>query len=300
MPAARYSPLATFCGTACWLGPVTHMKRILIALLSCSIVSLAGAAQHRQLVRKWETKPELKTPESVLYDAGAGLLYVSNVDGREAWTKDGKGSIAKIGLDGSVIAAEWVTGLNAPKGLGLHGGRLYAADIDVIAVIDVAKAAIVQTISVPGAQQLNDITISPDGVVYVSDSKARKIHAITDGKPAVWLENLKGPNGVLYAGGVLYVLDRGALLRVEKDRSLTTLVDGMEGDTDGVEQVQGDEFVVSCWRGKIYSVQGGEKQLLLDTQSKGVESADIGYDAQNRIVYVPTFFTNTVVAYELK
>jgi hypothetical protein len=46
-------------------------------------VSLVGAlhAQSRQLVKKWETEAALKTPESVLYDAGGRVLYVANIDG---------------------------------------------------------------------------------------------------------------------------------------------------------------------------------------------------------------------------
>jgi hypothetical protein len=52
----------------------------------------------------------------------------------------------------------------------------------------------------------------------------------------------------------------------------------------------------------IYYVDAGkrEKQTLLDTSAQSVNSADIGYDAKNRIVYVPTFFKNSVVAYEVK
>jgi hypothetical protein len=260
----------------------------------------APAAVH-QLVKKWETEPLLKTPESVLYDASGKLLYVSNIDGQEPWTKDGKGSIAKVGLDGKVIAAEWVTGMNAPKGLGLYKGKLYAADIDRVVVIDVSKAAIVDTIAIEGAQNLNDISIDRHGVVYVSDSKTKKIHQIKDGKPSVLLENLKGPNGVLAQGDDFYLLDSGALVKMGKDKTLTRLAEGMDSSTDGVEHVEGDDFIVSSWKGAVYYVSPKSgAQLLLDTRPQQVNSADIGYDAKNRIVYVPTFFKNTVVAYELK
>lgn len=274
------------------------MKKILITLAATGILTATSFAQNHQLVKKWETEPALKTPESVLFDAGAGVLYVSNIDGKEPWAKDGKGSIAKVGLDGKVIAAEWVTGLEAPKGLGLHQGRLYVADIDRVVVIDVAKGSIAQTILVEGAQRLNDVTIDAAGVVYVSDSQGGKVYAITQGKPSVYLEKLKGPNGVLAHGNDFYVLDSGTMFKVGKDKTLTKVVDGMEASTDGIEHVQGDEFIVSSWNGVVYYVKGGEKQQLLDTRP--VHSADIGYDAKNRIVYVPTFFKNTVVAYDVK
>jgi hypothetical protein len=65
--------------------------------------------------------------------------------------------------------------------------------------------------------------------------------------------------------------------------------------------VKGKDYVVSCWAGSIWYVNGdGTKQNLLDTREQKINTADIGYDAKNRIVYVPTFFKNKIVAYELK
>ncbi|HEX2853740.1 MAG TPA: ATP/GTP-binding protein [Opitutaceae bacterium] len=276
------------------------MKNLIITLAVVGTLIVPAFAQPHELVKKWETEPTLKTPESVLFDAGARVLYVSNIDGQQPWAKDGKGSIAKVGLDGKVIAAEWMTGFEAPKGLGLHQGRLYVADIDRVVVVDVAKNSIAETIPVAGAKKLNDITIDAAGVVYVSDSETGKVHAINGGKVSVYLENLKGPNGVLAHGGDFYVLASGTLFKVGQDKSLLKIVDGMEPSTDGIEHVQGDEFVVSSWNGVMYYVKGGEKQQLLDTRPLKKHTADIGYDAKNRMVYVPTFFANTVVAYEVK
>lgn len=276
------------------------MKTFTLLVTAFCSLTLTLSAQVPKLVKKWETTPTLKTPESVLYDAGASVLYVSNIDGMEPWAKDGKGSIAKVGLDGKVLMAEWVEGLEAPKGLGLYQDKLYVADLDQVVVINVVKGIITERITVEGAQRLNDISIDRTGVVYVTDSGTKKVFTITKGKAALYLENLKGPNGILAHGNDLYVLDAGALLKVEKNKSLTTIVDGLEGNTDGIEPVKANEFIVSCWRGVIYYVAGKEKTLLLDTRPQSVHSADIGYDAKNRVVYVPTFFTNTVVAYELR
>jgi hypothetical protein len=66
------------------------------------------SAQNHSLVKKWQTDTLLKTPESVLYDAKGGILYVSNIDGAPDG-KDGKGSIGKVGLDGKIIAVDWVS-----------------------------------------------------------------------------------------------------------------------------------------------------------------------------------------------
>ena len=272
-------------------------------LISGSIImsAMLATAQEHQLVKKWETDTLLKVPEGALYDAANKVVYVSNIDG-QPWEKDNKGSIGKVGLDGKIITVDWVSGLQAPKGLALYKNNLYVADFDKVAVIDIKKGAIVQTIPVEGAMGLNDITVDKKGVLYVSDSKVKRVHRIENGNVTTWLENLKGPNGVLIDGNDLFLLDAGGLYKVEKDKTLTKLADGMEGGTDGVEHVTGKDYIVSCWAGSIWYVNGsnGTKQNLLDTRAQKINTADIGYDAKNRIVYVPTFFKNSLVAYELK
>jgi hypothetical protein len=168
-------------------------------------------------------------------------------------------------------------------------------------VIDVKRGTIAETIPIEGAQRLNDVTVDKSGTVYVSDMQGLKIHAIKDGKPSVFLEGgFKRPNGVLAHGDDFYVLDSGGLIKFGKNKQRTTIVEGMDASTDGIEHVQGDEFIVSCWAGAVYQVKGKEKHLLLDTRPQKLNTADIGYDAKNKVVYVPTFFANTVVAYELK
>ena len=75
----------------------------------------------------------------------------------------------------------------------------------------------------------------------------------------------------------------------------------MEGGTDGIENVKGNEFIISCWAGVIWYInEDGSKELLLDSREIKKNSADIGFDAINKIVYVPTFWRNTVVAYQVK
>mgnify|MGYP001041609169 CR=1 FL=1 len=270
------------------------------SLLAILVFPCLLSSAQRQLVKKWETDSILKVPESVFYDKKNRVLYASNIDGQPD-EKDGKGSIAKIGLDGKIINVEWVTGLNAPKGMGVYNNTLWVADLDEVAAIDIKTGQITQRIKIDGAQFLNDITIDKKGVVYVSDSRGKTVHTVTNGNATLFLDNLKGPNGLLAHDNVLYVLDNGALFKVEASRNLVKLADGMEGGTDGIEPVKKNEFIVSCWGGVIYYVNAdGSKEKLLDTREQKINSADIGYDAKNRIVYVPTFWKNSVVAYELK
>jgi hypothetical protein len=275
------------------------MKSIFFAAIILLCISFNSFAQHK-VTKLWETDTILKVPESVLFDAENKVLYASNIDG-EPWTKDGKGSIGKIGLDGKIIAVEWVSGLDAPKGLGIYKGKLYAADLTSVVVIDLKKGAIEKKIPVEGAENLNDISVGNDGVVWVSDSKKNKIYRIENDKSSVYLENLKGANGVLMRGKDFYIVDAGSAYKVNDDKTMTKISDGMEGGTDGIENVTGNDFLVSCWQGALWYVHAdGTKELLFDGKAQKTNTADIGFDPKTKIVYVPTFFRNSVIAFEVK
>ena len=278
------------------------LRPLACALLASSLMASAQAAEHK-LTQQWESAATLKTPEGVRLDPVRKQLYVSNIDG-EPWAKDGKGSIGKVGLDGTVIAAEWVTGLNCPKGLALSddGKTLYAADADAVAVIDVDAARITERIALPGAERLNDI-VNSHGTLYVSDTKARKVYAMKDGQATVHLDEsaLAGPNGVLVHDDILYVLDDNSLKRVAADRSIKVLASGMEGGVDGVEAIGGGDFLVSVWSGALWYVPAsGDKQLLFDGKAVKTNTADFAWDGATKTVYVPTFFRNSVMAFRLE
>jgi hypothetical protein len=154
---------------------------------------------------------------------------------------------------------------------------------------------------VAGSHGLNDIALGADGTIYVSDSKDRKIYSVRDGKATLVVEGLKAPNGVHVRDGQLFFMDNGSLYRLGADNAKVLVSTGKEGNGDGLESVGGGEFVISYWQGVIDLAKAdGSREVLLDTSAAKISSADLGYDPANRIVYVPTFFKNTVVAYELK
>lgn len=277
------------------------MKKL--ALLGALLLATGAQAQTHKLTQVWETDATLKVPESVRFDAKRKVLYVSNIDG-EPWAADGKGSIAKVGLDGKVIAAEWVTGLDCPKGLVLSkdGKRLYAADAGGIVVIDIEAGKIEKKIAIPEGIQLNDLASDGKDTLYISDSKGKKVLAVKGDAVTVELDEkvLKGPNGLLVHRGKLYVLDNNSLNEVQADKSLKVIVGGMEGGTDGLEHVKGDDFLVSVWSGAVWYVSGTSKELLFDGKAADTKTADIGWDPATKTVYVPTFAKNTVVAFKVE
>ena len=274
-------------------------------LASCDTKKQEGSDQDSTVVAEasleqiWATDTTLMTPESVLFDGSNNVLYVSLIDGAPDG-KDGKGGIAKVGTDGKIIDANWVTGLSAPKGMGMAGNQLYVTDLTDLVQIDIPSGKIVKKTPVEGAVFLNDVSADKQGNVYFTDMRAGKIHMLKDGKITTVLDSINNPNGVLaVADGILFT-ESGKLQKLDAQNNKTTLAEGMDGSTDGIEEVAPGEYLVSCWVGEIYHVKDGVATKLLDTKADKINSADIGYDAAKKIVYVPTFFKNSVVAYQLK
>jgi hypothetical protein len=275
------------------------MKNLYWALILLLPLASGAQANTHTLEKLWETDTVIAVPESVLPDARHSLLYVSLIDGG-GWDADGKGGVGKLSLDGKQFDGNWISGLNAPKGLGRFGNRLYVADIGNVVVIDIAKGAIVKKIAIAGATGLNDVTVDASGVVYVSDSKAGKVYRIEKDVPQLYMDDLPGANGLKATKSGLYILARKAVLFADANKQLKTITTLPNGG-DGVEEVGNGDLIVSEWLGIVYYVYAdGRKEVLLDTHEQKKNTADIHYDIAAHILYVPGFNARTVAAYRLK
>lgn len=278
------------------------MKNIKTSLLIVALIAINVAAMAQSLTLKWSSDTTLRVPESVLVDAKNNVLYVANIDGVPDG-KDGKGFISILTPDGKIKNREWVTGLDAPKGMGLYKNNLYVTDITSVAVIDITTGKITARHEISGSQFLNDITVDSKGNVYISDSATGIVHKLTNGKIETYIESAdaKSTNGVLSLGDALYLVDfqTGTFYKADAAKKLTKI--GVTGEGgDGVVSVGKNEFLVSSWYGEIYYVDAtGKSTRILDTKGK-ISSADIDYDPKTKTLYVPTFFTNTIMAYEFK
>lgn len=269
--------------------------KIILTLLSVLIVTV-NQAQH-SIEKLWESDTTLAVPESVLFDKT--ILYVSLIDG-QPWEVDGKGGIAKLDLNGKILNAAWTIGLNAPKGMGILDTKLFVADVSEVVVINTATGKIESKIPVEGATGLNDITIDKKGVIYVSDSKLGTVHQIKKGKAELYLSDLKGVNGLKAVDNDLYLLTANDVFKVGGDKKLVSVAVTEIGG-DGIEPVGNGDYIISCWPGLVYYMdKDGKLTTLLDSREQKRNTADIGFNPTEHIVYVPTFFKKSVVAYKLK
>jgi len=291
------------------------MKRFLYVILpavlciSCNSPKPAGtqsassAEAEYTLTELWKTDSLMLTCESVLFDASRDVLFVSCINGAPS-EKNGKGYIAMLDVDGKIKSLEWVSGLDGPKGMGISGDLLFVTDIDRLVVIDIEKAEVLERIPVGGASFLNDIAIDTDGTVYFTDSDTGWIWKYKEGKMELWVtEGLERPNGLYIEESRVLLTSSGSsdLKIIDKATGEYKTVTTDIGHGDGVE-FTGKEghYIVTSWAGEIFLVLPDySKVSLLKTSDQKINSADIGFNREKQVIYVPTFFDNRVVAYQL-
>lgn len=280
----------------------TVLSLSLLWFITISVISQETKPfQSDRLDKKWETPQTLFTPESVCYDPGSGTLFVSNINGQPI-EKDGNGFISLLGIDGSLTELRWVTGLNAPKGMGIFNGMLYVTDIDCVAAIDIKNKSIKKFYEFPEAKFLNDIAIDIYGTVYISDMMSTRIYRIIEDKTETWLDDklLTSPNGLFVENDVLMIGCNKIILANIKNRKLITFLEET-GGIDGLEATGDGRYIFSDWSGSVYLVDTDKMiEKILDTTPAGMNAADIEYIPALHLLLVPTFGDNRVFAYQLK
>ena len=280
-----------------------------ILILSFILINPVNAKQPK-LELNWELDG-LHNPESAVYDPVLNHLYVSNVDGSPI-DKDRNGFISIVSLDGKIINKKWVTGLNAPKGLTLHGRTLYTTDIDELVSINIDNGQITNRFKVDDAKFLNDVAADKNGNVYVSDMALDRIHILTGGNFDIWIESadLEAPNGLHIQGDEIILGSWGKmtdgfateipghLKRISiENKTIKSIGDGSSvGNLDGVESDGGEGFYVTDWiNGKLIHIKNtGEVTELLDLP-KG--SADHEVITKKGLIFIPLMMDNKLLSY---
>lgn len=307
-------------------------------LLAADNVTVANAQQQQTTTTKmekvWETITELKTPESVIYEPNENVLFVSNIDGAPDG-KDNQGFISKVSpLNGSIIELNWVTGLNAPKGMTIINNNttnntlLYVSDITDLIEIDVNNGKIINRFNAPGSAFLNDVASDNQGYVYVADTVTNTIYRLdtknlgdnsTNNNNAslqAWLQTpeLNGPNGLYVdnSNKKLIVASLGAFsnpagsIRVVDLQNRTVNSLGNEGSAvpiGGLDGIEADStgrhyYVTDNAGGKLYVVNSnGTGYETLDLQNQG--AADLGVILNENLIIIPMMQDNKLEAYRI-
>ena len=278
----------------------TKVELLLVVLLISSTYILGQNSEHVQL--QWKTEKILQIPESVLYYAEEHVIFVSSIDGKPN-TKDNDGFISKINLKGEIIKLNWVEGISAPKGMGIHKGKLYVSNIDQLVEIDIATSKIIKRYEAPDAKFLNDVVVDKYGNVYVSDMETNKIWCLNKGEFEIWLEidDLQHPNGLFVEKMKLLIGNKGYILSVDlKTKKAKKYIENT-GSIDGLVSCGKGSYLISDWAQNVYKVHPKkDKVKILTMGSKNINAADIEYIPEEKLLLIPTFFDNSVIAYKIK
>ena len=249
------------------------------------------------LKKEWSVKSGLALPEAVAFDPGSNACYVSN------YFNDGQEFISKVSPAGEIIEREWIKGLRMPTGMCLKGSTLYAVDRGGLNIIDIKRKEIVEKIPLSGMRMANDVAMDREGNLYISDTPAGAVFRYSRGKLEPWLQGLSGPNALLCEKGRLLVGQNEKLIAVNlASKAAETLAVFERGaNIDGLEPDGRGGYLVGDHNGKLYRLSArGEKTLLLDTSNPGDKIADFAFIPKLKLLIIPTFDANSLVAYSMK
>jgi len=207
----------------------------------------------------------LRAPESVV--SSGEFLFVSNLGAKVAPSeKDGDGFIAKLEPNGVMFEEQFLSGLNAPKGMVLQGKTIYVTDIDRLLAFDVASKQKTLDLDFSSTKTtfLNDIAVLDDKTLAVTATDLHKIFIVRLGETPQFTEmKLKQPvlgaNGLAYdfLRKTLYVVGfgdgkpSGQLFKITLDKDNQVLkqvrVGKLKGHLDGIAMLNPNEALVSDW-----------------------------------------------------
>jgi sugar lactone lactonase YvrE len=151
------------------------------------------------------------------------------------------------------------------------------------------------------------VAADASGNIYVTDMSSENsvIYKLTQGQMTAWAKGkeILKPNGLYMEKERLVVGNSGdgSLKSINlADRKINTLarvgsgIDGLRSDGKG-------NYFISDWKGKTSLVTAsGEIIVLMDTTTSKINSADLEYIKSQRLLLIPTFFDNRVVAYRVE
>ena len=268
-------------------------------LMICMTLNAQEPFQSSKLTKVWEVNTGLDVPESAFFNPIDSIIYVSNIVGKFD-EKDGIGYISKINLKGKMVQKEWVKGLNGPKGMYLTKSKLFITDEDRVLEIGVPSGKILKEYKNSHSKDLNDVTVAPNGKVYVTDSGSDCLFVAGKDSLEVFIQSkeVKGMNGIYSEGNLIYIGAGGKLLSINTNTNAISVLATNVGYLDGLLKIGQGTFITSNWGGTIQLiVLGKTPEKLLESK---IHAADLEYISSKHLLLVPTFTENKLVAYKLE
>ncbi len=186
--------------------------------------------------------------ESVLYVPNHDYIYVSNVN------QEAVGFISRLNKDGSIDTLKFVENIPVALGMAYDQGKIYVASLNTVKVIDLETGRIINELVAEDGGMLNDITITPDGDLFVTDFMTHQIYRSNGEKLVSWLasEEFIMLNGIFFDYGQLLVSNMnmetmtGSVLKIDVVTKEFSVIKSMEniGAIDGISKL-GNKYIAS-------------------------------------------------------
>ena len=289
-----------------------------VLILLALILSTAGCEKKavtpqptgpQWIVEQVGTIEGLDVPECVVIDKIDGKIYISNIVTPDEgyWIDDNDGFISQHKPDGQVEKLKWLestttSAVNDPKGMCIVGRKLYFNDNTKVKYISLDQPDQVGVIELEGAQKLNDL--GTDGTnVWVTDTGAGNVFCISPDGSSRQIPAPEEINGItLYKGkafGVswgnheIFELDPAGI----KEPVPFGLADNFTA-LDAIEVLEDDSFIVTDFQGNKLSWISADRKTVR-TLAEMTSPADVGYDRERNLLYVPQLLENNVVIFIL-
>lgn len=240
----------------------------------------------------WVASGSFCEPETVL-PLPDDTLLVSNVCG---FRDPGSGFLTLLDAEGGAIDWRIVEALDAPTGMVLRDDQLFIVDRNRVKVFSWPEYELLETI-VLDTEVANDVAVSHDGTMYVSDTAGNKVVEIgNDRRQSVLTgtSQFPGANGIHVNGNTLYV-GGSRLWQVDLvDHSVVTVGPEWLTDIDGIEMEPNGTLQLTPVAGPLVRFCNGDRLEILG--GEGISSANHGYAADLGLALIPTGFDNTVIA----
>lgn len=163
------------------------------------------------------------------------------VTGTNARRPDPAGEIRWVDAEGVAAEVAWVSGLRSPSAIATDGTRVLVVSGDQLVEVDASSRQVTRRTQFPA--RLDDVTIAPNGNVFLSSSTTSAVYRQSGDETELWFESpiLPAPSAltaeslflVVHASGFLHRLAYGSKTAHRATTVGTPMSDVLTDDAGG-------------------------------------------------------------------
>ena len=248
-------------------------------------------------------------PEAVRYDTELDAYFVSCFNGNTSG--DANGYISKVSSTGEILELKYMVGtasfpFDAGRGMFITGDTLWVADHLGVHYFDKNAGSHLGFVDFSDTNPgfLNDIAADKNGVLFITDTGARKVYKFNSSGYELIIENLPiMPNGItlLPNGNLALAPWQGGpnVYQINPETKELLVFGTVNGSDnyDGIEFFEGALITSTQQDSSLHIMLNGQDELFIKVAGR---PADIAINANEKVVAVPYVALGKVDFWKLK